>query len=479
MSAETAAGSAISSESSLPWTSDNPFLRGQYTPVFDQRDDDRLVVHGRLPEGLAGVFMRNGPNQQFPPLGRYHVFDGDGMIHAVELDGDGGARYRNRWVESKGLLAERDAGKSLFGGLSGFQMPEPDVLAKVGMMKNTANTHIVRHAGKILALMEAAPPTEIRSDLTTVGEYTFDGSLHGPMTAHPRFDPTTGEMLFFGYLPFPPFLRFHIANADGVLTTSVDIELPRGVMMHDFVITDRHVVFFDLPAIFDVESMFAGGPIIRWDPSAGARIGVLDRQNLTAGCSWTEVDPFYAFHFANAWEDGDSISVVGCRAPEMPTSFGDEPAPEVRPSLTHWRIPLDGGDVLTTQLDDRAADFPRINDDRSGLRSRFGYLAASDGWSPDGVEFSKVIAYDLESKTSVEHRYGDGFACGEPVFAADPNGTAENDGWILNFVTELASERTSLVVVDARDLGGEPVAVVDIPRRVPFGFHGNWMPASR
>src|SRR5690606_33169953 len=124
-----------------------PYLSGHYAPVYDELVTDDLPVTGQLPEALRGAFLRNGPNPQFPPLGAYHLFDGDGMIHAVEL-ADGRARYRNRWVESAGLLAERRAGQALFGGLAAYRLPDPEVLAEVGPMKNTANTHVVRHAGR-------------------------------------------------------------------------------------------------------------------------------------------------------------------------------------------------------------------------------------------------------------------------------------------------------------------------------------------
>src|SRR5690606_25653284 len=171
------------------WSSDDPFLTGPYAPVFDERSVNGLRVTGELPAGLRGAFLRNGPNPAFPPLGRYHIFDGDGMVHGVWFDGDGGARYANRWVRSRGLLAEAAAGKALFGGLSEFSLPEPEVLEAAGMMKNTANTHIVGHAGRTLALMEGSRPTELGADLETVGECDFGGALHGAMTAHPKFDP--------------------------------------------------------------------------------------------------------------------------------------------------------------------------------------------------------------------------------------------------------------------------------------------------
>lgn len=157
----------------------HPYLTGQYAPVHDELTSDELPVTGALPPSMNGAYLRNGPNPAFAPLGRYHLFDGDGMVHALEIV-DGRARYRNRFVESRGLAAERRAGGALFGGLSDFRLPPPELIEEAGVMKNTANTNIVRHAGRTLALMEAVPPTEMTAELATVGEYDFSGALQVP-----------------------------------------------------------------------------------------------------------------------------------------------------------------------------------------------------------------------------------------------------------------------------------------------------------
>ncbi len=341
----------------------SPYLRGNYAPIDDELDVDDLPVTGELPEGLDGLYLRNGPNPAFPPVGRYHLFDGDGMLHGVELHG-GKASYRNRWVRSKGLGAERRAGRALYGGLSEFVAPDPELVGDAGGFKNTANTNIVRHAGRYLALMEAGPPTEVTRELATVGEYDFGGALEGPMTAHPKWDAATGELLFFGYSAIPPYLRYHVADASGRLVRSVDIDLPRSVMMHDFVVTERWAVFFDLPAVFDLESMFAGGPIISWRPEFPARIGLLDRSG-DGDVQWFELDPFYVFHFLNGFDTDDGKVVVdGCRAPHLPVAFGDEVLDPCLPTLHRWTIDPVAGTVAESQLDDRFGDFPRIDDDR-------------------------------------------------------------------------------------------------------------------
>lgn len=464
----------------------NPYLLGQFAPVADEADFENLEVVGDLPAALNGTYIRNGPNPQFAPSGRYHVFDGDGMLHAVSFE-NGRASYRNRYVVSRGLAAERRAERSLFGGLSEFRIPDPEIVADAGFMKNTANTHVVSHAGRIFALMEAAPPTEVTAELETVGEFDFGGALAGPMTAHPKIDPDTGEMLFFGYSPFPPFLRFHVADKSGRLTTSVDIDLPASVMMHDFAVTATRVVFFDLPALFDVAAMMAGGPAVRWQPDNGARIGVLDRSHPEAGVRWIEVEPFWAFHFLNAYDDGDAIVVEGCRAERLNVAFGDEVLDgRIAPLLHRWRIsgstgtgptgPGSTGTVTDEPLDDRPSDFPRLNDRRAGLPARFGYVSHGDDWSDEVVEFTGITKHDLTAGTTTTHGYGKAAICGEAAFAPDPNRQGEDAGWLLNFVHDRAESVSSLVVLDAETM--TETARVIIPRRVPFGFHGNWVAAD-
>ncbi|MCB1028616.1 MAG: carotenoid oxygenase family protein [Microthrixaceae bacterium] len=465
------------------WTRcENPHLIGQYRPVHDEIDVDHLEVQGELPAGLVGSYVRNGPNPFFAPTGAYHLFDGDAMLHGVTLDGSGAA-YRNRWIRSAGLLAEVEAGHPLFGGLAEYKLPPDDVIAKVGVLKNTANTNIVAHGGRMLALMEAAPPTEVDpATLATVGEFSFGGALAGPMTAHPKVDPDTGNLHFFGYSPLPPFLRYHVASPDGVLLNSTEIEIPQPVMMHDFVITDRHAVFFDLPAVFDIAAMMEGRPFTRWEPDLGARIGTIALDG-TGDVTWHEIDPCYVFHFLNASETVDGvIEVIGCRAETLPVSFGDQPPADVSPTLHRWTIDTAGSpaapSVTTTRLDDRPGDFPRIDDRLTGRPNRFGYVGCLRDVVEGDATFGGVTAWDFQRNESTTWECAATEAVGEPAFAPDPAGTAENDGWLTTITTDLARDRSYLDVLDARDVAAGPVARVKLPRRVPFGFHGNWFPAG-
>jgi carotenoid cleavage dioxygenase len=454
------------------------FMTGVFAPVDDELDVHDLAVTGEIPAQLSGVYMRNGANPQFAPLGRYHWFDGDGMIHAVYLDG-GTARYRNRWVETPGLLHEREAGAALFGGILNFQFPPAELIEECGIFKNAANTNIVAHANKFLALWEGGFPTEITRELESKGLWDFDGKLVGAMTAHPKWCPETGELLFFGYDPVagPPFLRYHVADAAGALTHSAVIELPRGVMMHDFLTTRNHSLFFDLPAVIAMD----GGDM--WQPQHGARIGVIPRHGTNVDVRWFDIDPCYVFHFLNAWEVGDVITAYGCRMPSIDLDFEgrEDDLADVMTmqgvGLAKWTIDLAAGTCTEELVNDLRSDFPRLHDDLLGLPQRWGYASATlDG--PMTIGFNGLVRYDLDTGADLTYAFGEGTVIGEAVFAADPTGSSEQDGWLMVYATDKAEGTTDFCIIDARDMASGPVARVRLPRRVPAGFHGNWMPAS-
>jgi carotenoid cleavage dioxygenase-like enzyme len=452
------------------------YLVGPFAPTYDEHDHAELAVTGRIPAALDGVFMRNGPNPYFAPLGAHHWFDGDGMVHAIEIHG-GRASYRNRWVDTPGLRHEHAAGRALFGGLANFVFPPSELIAECGIFKNAANTNIVRHAGKYLALWEGGPPVEIRRDLTTGGVYDFNGALTGPMTAHPKWCPETGELMFFGYVPAggPPHLRYHVVDAEGRLVHSTPISIPVAVMMHDFVTTRNYSIFFDLPATFD----FNGD---MWKPGNGARIGVLPRHGGDADVRWFDIDVCYVFHFLNAWEDGDTIVVHGCRMPkaDLAGAEGGVDTGVVRGGsgvgLSRWTIDLSTGTAREEMLSDLRSDFPRLRDDRLGLPHRYGWSSAGLDACDLPVNFNGLVLHDLATGSDEALAFGPGSLVGEAVFAPDPDGTGELDGWLMCFVTDIATDRTDLCIIDARDFSGGPIARVHVPTRVPMGFHGNWMP---
>ncbi len=458
---------------------DNPFLSGGYTPVETERDDHALPVSGKLPEGLAGMFLRNGPNPMFAPKGRYHIFDGDGMLHGLTLDGEGGANYRNRWIRTDGLAAEVRRGAAIYGGMANGEFPTPEETAGGPSMKNVANTNVVRHAGRILCLWEAGSPTEVTSELETVGLHDFNGAFSSPFTAHPKIDPRTGEMLAFGYSAIPPYLRYVAIDAAGQVTKTIDLDLPAPVMMHDFAITDQHVVFLDAPAVFDFSAFARGEPMLTWKPENGTRIGVLAREGDRQDVVWIDTDPCYVFHFLNASTsaDGRIVTVDACRLARMDIGLeSEEGSADADAWLHRFTVDLTTRSARYEQIAELPGDFPRVPAAMEGLSQRYGYYASFSGGRPDGGMFDSVTKVDFTTSAAQTHVYGRDQIGGEGVFAPDPNGHGEDAGWLLNFVTDETSSTTDFVVLDAGTM--DEVARVHLAQRVPFGFHGNWMPAS-
>ncbi len=456
----------------------NAFLQGNFAPWRMEGVAEDLEVTGRIPHELAGTYYRNGPNPAFEPPGRYHWFDGDGMIHAIAL-GDGRAHYRNRYVLSAGLKEERGAGRGLFSGLLDIDPSEAP------RFKNTGNTNIVWHAGRLLALMEAAFPTRMEPrTLETLGEFDFDGRLVGPMTAHPKMDPETGEMLFFGYSPFPPWLQYHVADRDGRLVRSEVIDVAWPSMIHDFAITRDHVVFILCPLVFSFENMAERGGAFSWEPERGTRLGVMPRSGGNVDVRWFETEASYVFHPMNAFADGDAIVLDVARYGQLDFM---NPRAAANPSyrnenaarMHRWRIDLRAGGVKSTPLDDIVTEFPRVDERLVGRRHRFGYTAAREPELSDGAEplWTAVKKYDLERGTAETRRFGAENGVGEPLFVPRSEGAAEDDGWVLVLAYDHARNTSDFYILDARNVGGEPVAVVHLPHRVPYGFHGNWVAA--
>jgi carotenoid cleavage dioxygenase-like enzyme len=455
----------------------NPFLQGNFAPWRLEGDAPDLEVEGEIPRELDGTFYRNGPNAAFEPMGRYHWFDGDGMIHAISI-ADGRASYRNRWVKSDGLAEERKAGRALYPGLLSFSLSEGPAF------KLTANTNIVAHAGKLLALVEAGPPTRLApGTLETIGVDDFGGKLVGPMTAHPKMDPETGEMLFFGYSPFPPYLQYHVADRAGALVRSEAIDVAWPSMMHDFAITRDHVIFILCPVVFSFEQIAEHGTVFSWKPELGTKIGVMPRSGGNADVRWFDTDACYVFHPMNAYDDGGAIVLDVARYDEllfMSPRAAREPDWRSKNSakLHRWRIDLKDGTVRSTPLDDLDGEFPRVDERLLGRKHRFGYMAATgpEGNATGMPEWTAVRKYDLEKGTSQTRTFGAGNGAGEPLFVPRSQKSAEDDGYVLALVYDRARNASEFNILDARNIAGEPIATIRIPNRVPYGFHGNWVP---
>lgn len=445
----------------------NPYLQGNFAPVVEERSDEHeLAVSGVIPPDLDGRLLRNGPNPVAVPADetQYHWFAGDGMIHAISLAGGRATGYRNRWVRTRALASE-------LGTAPPRGPTEP--------IDGPANTHVVRHAGTTLALVESGFPHAVSSDLHRARVFDFDGGLASPMTAHPKLDPVTGELVFFGSDVFgPPFLRYHVADAVGALVRTEAIDVPRATMMHDFGLTATRAVFLDLPVVFDLTLAVAGRSLpYQWMPDAGARIGVMPRTGGNRDVRWIGIDPLYVFHVLNCHDDGDSVVMDVIRYDRAFDTGPGEAIASCLPVLARWTIDLGAGRVSEQRLDDTPVEFPRIDPAVAGLPHRYGYCTRLGDVAED-PSLTGLVKYDFGRDESTRYEPGPYRSPGEPVFVRAADGRGEDEGWVLSVVYDATRDASDLVILDATSFAGPPVATVHLPARVPAGFHGSWVPTD-
>ena len=461
--------------SSAPDLSASPFLVGNFAPTYREVDHDCRDVIGEIPADFRGSFLRVGPNPLVEPMSveRYHPFDGDGMVHQLAFS-EGKALYRNRFVETPGLAREREAGHALWGGFMDIgNSPRPDDLP----LKNLANTAFVHQAGRTFATFEAGPPTEIElAGLTTIGEENFQGQWNRPMTAHPKVDPRNNDLVFLGYSPFPPYVRYGVANKEGKLIHDMPLELPRAVMIHDMAITENFTLILDMPVTFSLERIGEGGPAFAWEPENGARIGVIPRLGKSEDIRWFEVELGYIFHVFNAWEEGEHIVLDACRSDQTQILMGDSSvADEEMARFRQYRLNLTTGRSEEHDLGGGFLDFPRINESMTGRKNRFSYASGFATKYGASLLFDRIIQFDRDRESIESIELGNGIYTQEFVFASRLGSIAENDGYVVGVVRDEPNARSECWILDAKRFGDGPIARIQIPERVPYGFHSHWV----
>jgi len=467
---------------------DQPYLRSSdnYGPIFTESDAPDLPVVGELPKGLHGSLYRTGPNPMYAPRdSSHHWFAGDGMVHAFHFE-NGRVSYRNRWVRTPKLLREMEAGKSLFGNFGNPMTSDPSVH---DADEGVANTNLIPFGGRLLALEEAHKPIELDPvTLSTVGYQDFRGGLDCAMTAHPKLDPVSGQLVGFaysakGFKEFSSEMAYHVIEADGRVSRSFRFDAPFTSMVHDFMVTRDFALFPVLPLTGSLERAMKGLPPFAWEPEKGSHIGVLPRSGGPRDIRWFRGDPCYVFHPLNAWNEGRRIVADVMKyeaAPLFPNADGSPGDPtKTVARLVRWIFDLDA----TTEgyreepLDDLNGEFPRVDDRRSGLAHRHGWIACKQ--DPHAGPFDGLAHYDLASGRRTIWRAAAGEGVSEPVFVPRTLDAAEGDGWILAVLYRAEEKRSDLLMFEAQELSAGPVATIQLSHRIPFGFHGNWREARR
>ncbi|MFJ4290735.1 carotenoid oxygenase family protein [Cupriavidus sp. NPDC089707] len=457
-------------------------LAGNFAPILMECDAHDLPVSGELPRALRGTLYRNGPNPQHAPRDdRYHWFIGDGMVHAFHIE-DGRVRYGNRWVRTNKFERERAAGRALFGS---WGNPATTDASVQGQEDGVANTHIVWHANRLLALEEADLPVEMDPhSLATRGNCTFGGELAGAFTAHPKIDPVTGEMVFFAYAatgPFTPTMRFGVVDGDGRLVRLEHFEAPYASMVHDFMVTQQHVLFPVMPLTGSMARAMRGEPAYAWEPQMGTHVGIMPRGGSVAQMRWFRGEACYVFHVMNAWDDGGRIVADVMEYPRAPLFGSGAEGPDNRARLCRWTFDLGGNtDTFTrARIDDMPGEFPRIDERFATLPYRHGYFASRQHDASGPGTYDTLVHLDLQTGARHRHALPAGDLVSEPVFVPRAPDSAEGDGWLLATVYRGGEHRSDLAVYDATAIEAGPVALVHLSHRVPFGFHGSWRCAAQ
>ena len=472
--------------------------RGYSAPVRMEVDVQDLEVEGTIPPELNGAYFRNSADPAYPPLLGTDIFlNGDGMMHRVRFD-NGHADLKTRYVRTEKLELERKARRALFGAYRNSFTDLPEV---AGKDNNTANTAVMWHHGKLYALKESGRPYELDPDtLETRGERDFNGQLKSKtFTAHPKFDPVTGEVIAFAY------------NTDGVASKAIDIytlspagsvtrsetfEAPYCSMVHDFLVSRDHIAFVICPMVCDWERVQRGEPYWHWDSTKKTMIAIIPRKEGVKAIRWYTC-PVVAMqtHTFNAWEEAGPTGPVlhldhFVTGSGWLSQFPDLHNPEAKekpPFGERWSFDLSKPDdsFSIKRLIKHIGEMPVIDPRFAMQRARHFWFGTNNpalgpmlDWGPKGPPFTCIGHYS-EATDELDFFYaGPNASPEEPCFVPRSADAQEGDGWLLTMVGRRSENRTDLVILNARDLANGPVATIKFPCRVHEGFHGIFVPAK-
>lgn len=433
--------------------------RGALAPVVDEYEIADLKVIGEIPEGLHGTLVRNGPN---PFSGHFEGTDvldwwpEAAMLHGISFSHGKAVGYKNRWVKTQN--------RADYLGVE----------SSASYVNSNPNVNVLSHAGEILALAEGGAPVVIDSDLNTLGVSVLHPSLTSGVTAHPKIDEKTGEMMWFRADWSAPFLRYGVLDKDGNQVVEIELDVPEPSMMHDMAITARHSILMDLNVAYDFSMLSQGYRIpICWQEQRASRLCVVARDGTRS--SWFDIEPCFIQHVVNAFEQTPNmltLDVVRYPWYLKRESNGNRFLSNPLGVLWRYTIDLDAGKVSEHQLDDEHIELPRINDAYAGCENGFLYAVVQ----PTNEEMRGIVCYDLRSGGKQHHEVAFGDQNSEPVFVSNRSEAAENDGWVLVCVYRQSTDTSELRILDATDISQPPLATIVLNRRIPAGFHGAWIP---
>jgi carotenoid cleavage dioxygenase len=482
----------------VPFPKTAEFSGGLYQPVRFEGDVFDLVVEGPLPPEINGTFYQVAPDPQFPPmLGEDIFFNGDGCIHAF-IFSNGHVDFKRRYVMTERLKAQREKRKSLHGIYRNAYTNDPAVR---DIPNSTANTNVVVHHGKLLALKEDSPPYALDPvTMETIGLYDFDGQLTSvTFTAHPKIDPVSGDLLCFAYEAkgdATPDIVYYEIDKHGRKKREVWIRGPYAAMIHDFAVTENYVIFPLMPLTADIDRIKSGGRHFQWQPGLDQLFGVLPRNGDAADVRWFTAPNGFQGHTLNAFDDGHGRIYVDMPVTSgnifyfFPQADGRVPPPETLKSrMTRWTFDMNksGNSIEASLLTDFMCEFPRSDDRYMGRPYRHGFVIGFDPARPYDFEtlgpppfqFMNILAHvDVTTRKSKIWFDDPTTSFQEPIFVPKSKDAAEGEGYVIALANRLAEMATDLVVLDAQHLDEGPIATVKLPFRLRMSLHGNWVPAA-
>ncbi len=457
-----------------------PYLQGNYAPVTEELDwgPEDLRVEGEIPAALTGAFMRDGANVAFQPNHYVYPLDGDGMVHAVYLK-DGQAHYRNRWVQTSHLMTERKFDHTIYGSVGKLlEVPQEviDAGGEPNPIRNTANTNVLLHGGKLLAMWEGGFPHLLNNDLSTVGLYDYDGALQAgdALTAHPKICPDTGALITCTQRWDSPNYFVQVFDAQARHQQTIPVEFERKGIIHDLQITENYIIIFYAPAFHSLEKAMKGEDPFMWEPEKPTRIVAIPRDGQGPNKVF-ETEAFFSWHFCNGFESGGKIVIDYIWINSIPFTQAQGTGVEKQPRRM-YRMTLDlaSGAVSNEQFSDTFCEFSRVDERLMGKEYRYGFATSSNKSWGDAHGYNCTGSFDFQTSETRLFEYGEDANAGEPVYVPNPDSEREEDGWLMCYVYN-PGEGAFLSILNAGNVEDGPVAKVHIPSRVPNGFHANWM----